>query len=124
MKDGGWEGFRWLTWLSVACALVLISATAAGKDMDALVECSTEVQTVNVTMYTSENQMRAMYAKLGARWPSKGLRGFATYNTRTKVHTLHVLRISGTNSKHLKTLGHELLHALCGDWHSGEKYDD
>jgi hypothetical protein len=46
------------------------------------------------------------------------LEGFATYNTRTQIHTLHILKIRGQkDSRRIETLGHELMHSFCGDWH-------
>lgn len=48
------------------------------------------------------------------------LGGFATYNTRTKVHTLHIPQITHITDKDIKTLGHELIHAFCLDWHDEE----
>lgn len=45
-------------------------------------------------------------------------KGFATYNLVTQVHTLHVLKIRGQNDHdRIETLGHELMHSFCGDWH-------
>lgn len=47
-----------------------------------------------------------------------GIEGFATHNTRTDIHTLHILKIRGQkDSRRIETLGHELLHSFCGDWH-------
>lgn len=44
--------------------------------------------------------------------------GFAIYNTVTGLHTLFILKIRGqTDSRRIETLGHELMHSFCGDWH-------
>lgn len=44
--------------------------------------------------------------------------GFATYNRAVQIHTLHVLKIRGQKDSHrIETLGHELMHSFCGDWH-------
>ncbi len=44
--------------------------------------------------------------------------GFATYNRAVQIHTLHVLKIRGqADSRRIETIGHELMHSFCGDWH-------
>ena len=44
--------------------------------------------------------------------------GFAIHNKTTGLHTLFILKIRGQNdSRRIETLGHELLHSFCGDWH-------
>lgn len=44
--------------------------------------------------------------------------GFAIYNKSTGLHTLFILKIRGQNdSRRIETLGHELMHSFCGDWH-------
>jgi hypothetical protein len=44
--------------------------------------------------------------------------GFAIYNKTTKIHTLFILKIRGQkDSRRIETLGHELMHSFCGDWH-------
>lgn len=44
--------------------------------------------------------------------------GFAIYNKVTGLHTLFILKIRGqTDSRRIETLGHELMHSFCGDWH-------
>ena len=66
-------------------------------------------------------------AELDAKWEyynrtqlpdSAHAEGFATYNLVTQQHVLHVLKIRGQNdSRRIETLGHELMHSFCGDWH-------
>jgi hypothetical protein len=44
--------------------------------------------------------------------------GFAIYNKVTGLHTLFVLEIRGQgDSRRIETIGHELMHSFCGDWH-------
>ena len=44
--------------------------------------------------------------------------GFAIYNKTTGLHTLFILEIRGqSDSRRIETLGHELMHSFCGDWH-------
>lgn len=44
--------------------------------------------------------------------------GFAIYNKTTGLHTLFILEIRGQNDHYrIETLGHELMHSFCGDWH-------
>lgn len=44
--------------------------------------------------------------------------GFAIYNKATGLHTLFILEIRGqTDHYRIETLGHELMHSFCGDWH-------
>jgi hypothetical protein len=44
--------------------------------------------------------------------------GFAIYNKATGLHTLFVLKIRGQgDSRRIETIGHELMHSFCGDWH-------
>jgi len=46
------------------------------------------------------------------------VKGFAIYNMVTQVHTLYILKIRGQkDSYRIETLGHELMHSFCGDWH-------
>ena len=46
------------------------------------------------------------------------MQGFATYRPRLQLHTLHVLKIRGQNDHdRIETIGHELMHSYCGDWH-------
>lgn len=82
-----------------------------------LAECATTPTTVNVVMYESRGALSAAYRKITGERPFN-LSGFATMNTRTGVKTLHVRVIKDRrDTARLATLGHELMHALCGDWH-------
>ena len=45
-------------------------------------------------------------------------KGFATYNLLTRQHVLYILKIRGQNDHdRIETIGHELMHSFCGDWH-------
>lgn len=100
-------------WVTLAALGLASSSALAGN----LTECGAEVRTITVKMYSTPLAIRQAYQELTHIRP-QGLKGFATYNNRTEVHTLHVLLIAGIKSgRQIQTLGHELLHALCGDWH-------
>lgn len=49
--------------------------------------------------------------------------GFAIHNKTTGLHTLFILEIRGqADSRRIETLGHELMHSFCGDWHPRNGY--
>lgn len=81
---------------------------------------------LNVVVYPTEDALRKYWNSLhpGQELPAGAtVKGLATYNTRTKIHTLHVMPIRGQNDHdRIETLGHEMMHSFCGDWHPRNKY--
>jgi hypothetical protein len=81
---------------------------------------------VNVVVYNTEGELRRYWETLhpGQDLPQGAeVKGLATYNTRTKVHTLHLMPIRGQNDHdRIETIGHELMHSFCGDWHPRNSY--
>jgi hypothetical protein len=50
--------------------------------------------------------------------PNVHPKGFSTYNLVTQQNALFVLKIRGQNDHdRIETIGHELMHSFCGDWH-------
>ncbi len=76
--------------------------------------------TLTVVEYDDEKELAAQweyYKKMKLPEGAK-LEGFETINTRTGLHTLHVLKIRGQkDTRRIETLGHELMHSFCGAWH-------
>ena len=76
--------------------------------------------TVGFAVYTSESDLRSAYEFLSkARLlETSYVKGFATMNTRTGKHTLHFQEPRGQNDHdRIETIGHELMHPVCGPWH-------
>lgn len=76
---------------------------------------------INIAVYDSESAIRRYWESVNPGQtlpPGAEVKGLATYNTRTKVHTIHLMPIRGQNDHdRVETLGHEILHSYCGDWH-------
>ena len=85
-----------------------------------------EVLAVNIVAYNTEGELRRYWESVnpGQELPKDAtVKGLATYNTRTKVHTLHVMAIRGQNDHdRIETIGHELMHSFCGEWHPPNSY--
>lgn len=81
---------------------------------------------LNVVVYSTEGELRRYWELVnpGQNLPQGAeVKGLATYNTRTKIHTLHLMPIRGQNDHdRIETLGHELMHSFCGDWHPRTTY--
>jgi type IV pilus biogenesis protein CpaD/CtpE len=115
---------KFLYWLSlcvVLLAILILSSCEPSKGPKLTSECnySTTIS-INVIEYDNEATMKSYYEKLKPEMKKQkyALKGFATKNTRTEVHTLHILAIRGQNdSDRIETLGHELMHSFCGEWH-------
>lgn len=105
-----------LAWL-VLCAVGIVPARA-----DELAECTFDAPIeLRVKVYPNEDALARRYLELAGTHGRRLVRidapeGFAT--VQGNVHTLHVLAPrSRSDRERLATLGHELLHAFCGDWH-------
>lgn len=84
-------------------------------------ECTFETPlTVSVIEYATESELAQKWEYYNRTKLPEGAeaKGFATYNLVTKTHTLHVMKIRGQNdADRIQTIGHELMHSFCGDWH-------
>ena len=80
-----------------------------------------DVISVHVVTYENEGALLAAFKKINPDTEltrEDKMQGFATYRPRIQLHTLHVLKIRGQNDHdRIETLGHELMHSFCGDWH-------
>lgn len=67
-----------------------------------------------------ERQMREKWEYYNRQKLPEGaiVKGFAIHNKATGLHTLFILKIRGQNDHdRIETIGHELMHSFCGDWH-------
>jgi|SRR5210317_396809 len=90
------------------------------NDCDAKLAKS-EIISVHVVTYENENALLKAFKEINPETKvtrENEMQGFATYQPRIQLHTLHVLKIRGQNDKYrIETLGHELMHSYCVDWH-------
>ncbi len=105
--------------LWISSALTGCEPQQAGPPLETECDYSTPI-TLTVVEYDSEKEIVAQweyYKKIKMPEGAK-LEGFETINTRTGLHTLHVLKIRGQkDTRRIETLGHELMHSFCGAWH-------
>jgi len=104
-------------WLS--SALTGCEPKSEGPPLTSECNYSTPI-TLTVIEYETERELASQWEYYKQmKLPDGGrIEGFATYNTRTQLHTLHVLKIRGQkDSRRIETIGHELMHSFCGDWH-------
>lgn len=110
-----------MRYLIIALAFFATTACAERIDVDECAQDGTRV--VQIRFFDSDRALaRAYEQKTGRRAPA-GLEGFATRErwrgrgwTR-EVNVLHVKRITSLRDRDMETLGHELLHAFCVDYH-------
>lgn len=80
-----------------------------------------EVINVHVVTYDNKGALLKAFKEINPDTEltrEDNLTGFATYRPRIQLHTLHVLTIRGQNDQdRIETIGHELMHSVCGDWH-------
>ena len=104
---------------AVIFTLLVMGCEQPGPPM--LSECKWD-QTYSVTfaIYPNETDLRSAYEALSkAKILDRSyVKGFATLNHRSGLHTLHFLAPRGQNDHdRIETIGHELLHPVCGAWH-------
>lgn len=91
-----------------------------------LTECTFDTPlTVSVVEYATEDELANRWEYYNQMQLPEGAipKGFATYNLVTRIHTLHVLKIRGQQDRdRIHTIGHELMHSFCGDWHPRTYY--
>lgn len=80
-------------------------------------DCLSTPQLVSVKLYDTAGEVRAAFQQLSGK-TDPYVEGFTTYNTRTQVYTLHAKRGVIRKASGHGTLGHEVLHAVCGRWHT------
>lgn len=106
--------------LILTLAVLLLSTVAYAGDDDRLVQCAAEPEMVAVKFYPSRKALVKAYRAIVKQADAPAVEGFTTYSNKTGINTLHVLVISKQSDRgRLRTLGHELLHAVCNDWHRG-----
>lgn len=109
-----------LLWLAFLAGCEPSYGPELGNDCGAKLQQS-EVISVHVVTYENEGALLKAWKEINPDTEltrEDRLQGFATYKPRLQLHTLHVLRIRGQNdSMRIETLGHELMHSYCGDWH-------
>ena len=115
---------------ALGVALLIFAAFLAGCDPKPqgpplLTECTFNTPlTVNI-VELNEKEMREKWEYYNRTKLPEGAEaeGFAIYNKATGLHTLFVLEIRGQNdSRRIETIGHELMHSFCGDWHPRNSY--
>jgi hypothetical protein len=104
-------------WCAVLVIILMLGKPAHAGGELVTDECLAEPRMVNVKFYRNKQALRAGFERLSG-FKSGDATGFTTYNTRTEVFTLHAVRGRIKKSKGHSVLGHEVLHALCGQWHS------
>lgn len=118
--------FFFLTALGVFLWLALLAGCEPSYGPQLENDCSAKLQqseviSVHVVTYENESALLKAWKEINPDTEltrEDRLQGFATYKPRIQLHTLHVLRIRGQNdSMRIETLGHELMHSYCGDWH-------
>lgn len=109
-----------LLWLAFLAGCEPSYGPELGNDCGAKLQQS-EVISVHVVTYENEGALLKAFKEINPDTEltrEDRLQGFATYQPRIQLHTLHVLRIRGQNdSMRIETLGHELMHSYCQDWH-------
>ena len=92
-----------------------------GPELENDCTMTTDIINVHVIEYETESELLAAFKKINPDTEltrDDNMLGFATYRPRAQLHTLHVLKIRGQNdSNRIETIGHELMHSFCGDWH-------
>lgn len=82
---------------------------------------NSEIISVHVIQYDTTSDLLKRFKEINPDTEltrDDRMTGFATYRPRINLHTLHVLKIRGQNDDdRIETLGHELMHSFCGDWH-------
>jgi hypothetical protein len=80
-----------------------------------------DIISVHVVTYENESALLKAFKEINPETEltrENRMQGFATYRPRIQLHTLHVLKIRGQNDHdRIETLGHELIHSFCGEWH-------
>ena len=103
----------------VAVFVILsLSGCASMKDKK-FGDCIETTITVTIVPYDSVRELHQAYKRASGYWMTKGkLRGFSRAKRDLSEHWLHVMRPNMyESSRELDVLGHELMHAVCGDWH-------
>lgn len=106
--------------LGVVLALASCEGKQAGPPL--LSECNySEPILLKVVEYDNESDLKAYYEKFlpDMRKEDYKILGFATHSLKSNIHTLHVMKVRGqTDHERIETLGHELMHSFCNEWHS------
>jgi len=81
-------------------------------------DCIETTITVTVVPYDWERALNRAYKRVSGNEKTVDVEGFATAKRDLSEHRLHVMRPNmRESSPELNALGHELMHAVCGDWH-------
>jgi hypothetical protein len=101
-------------------ALVLTGCEPKPQGPPLLTECKFETP-LNVNIIVLDDKaMREKWEYYNRTKLPEGaeVKGFAIHNKATGLHTLFVLEIRGqADHDRIETIGHELMHSFCGDWH-------
>lgn len=112
--------------LGIMLWLALLSGCEPSHGPELLNDCDTkltnsEIVSVNVIQYDNMSDLLKAFKEINPDTEltrEDRLSGFATYRPRIQLHTLHILKIRGQNDhERIETLGHELMHSYCEDWH-------
>ena len=112
--------------LGIMLWLTLIAGCEPSHGPELLNDCDTkltnsEIIAVNVIQYDTYRDVLNAFKKINPDTELSDdtrMAGFATYKPRIQLHTLHILKIRGQNDHdRIETLGHELMHSYCVDWH-------
>lgn len=124
------EKFAKIFFFLLALGIMLWLALLAGcepsygpeleNDCDTIL-AESDIISVHIVTYDSEYELLKAFKEINPDTEltrEDRMKGFATYRPRIQLHTLHVLKIRGQNDQdRIETIGHELMHSYCGDWH-------
>lgn len=77
-------------------------------------ECLTKPMSFVITLYATRHAVTLAYHSMGGKVPHVN----AFHYMKDGVSQIHMMRIRHQFDKpRMETLGHEVLHGLCGNWH-------
>ena len=118
--------FFFLATLGVLLWLLLLAGCEPTEGPELLSDCNFKLEesaiiAVHVISYDSKSDLLKAFKEINPDTEltrEDNLSGFATYRPRIQLHTLHILTIRGQNDHdRIETIGHELMHSFCQDWH-------
>lgn len=81
-------------------------------------ECKSQTYTIQVSLVT-QDAVHALYLDNGGTLRSdEQVLGFSAVDRSGKPHIVSVAPAGQNDHEAIETLGHELLHVMCGSWHA------
>ena len=118
--------FFFILTLGVFFWLLFLAGCEPSHGPELMNDCDTkltnsEIIAVNVIQYDTYRDVLNAFREINPDTELSNdtrMEGFATYKPRIQLHTLHIIKIRGQNDhERIETLGHELMHSYCVDWH-------